>query len=156
MMNLKFSKGIFVSSICAALLVGAMSSVEASDDKSSMQAVKKEVSEAADAIERYSADQRDQALDKARTVMVSLDGKIDRLRSSIKHKWDHMDQSARRKADETLHELQKQRQHVADSYTALKDSSTGAWGQMKKGFADSYDDLEHAWQKASNEFDGKK
>jgi chromosome segregation ATPase len=134
--------------------IGSMGLAHAATDKPTMQDVKKEVAEAAEAIKHYSADQRDEAINKAKAVMDSLDAKIDKLQASIDQKWGKMDQAARRKAQAALDDLKEHRRQMAESYDALKQSSAGAWQHVKKGFSDSYADLHEAWQKAEKEFDG--
>jgi ABC-type transporter Mla subunit MlaD len=133
---------------------GSLSLAQAATDKPTMEDVKKEVSEAAEAIKHYSADQRDEAINKAKAVMDTLDARIDKLKTSIDNQWGKMDQTARRKAQAALDDLKRQRRQTAESYQALKQSSAGAWEHMKKGFSDSYADLHDAWQKAEKEFDG--
>ena len=154
------SKKIYISTLAMAFsaLVICMpaSAGQVDAGKSSMQDVKKEVSEAADAIKRYSVDQRDAALSKAQTVMDALDDKIDKLEASIHKNWEKMDQATRRQAQAALDNLKMQRKKMVESYVALKHSSAGAWEQVKKGFADSYEDLDDAWQRAKEEFQDEK
>jgi DNA repair exonuclease SbcCD ATPase subunit len=129
---------------------------QAAGGKPTMENVEKQVGEAADAIKRYSADQRDEALSKAKAAMDALDAKIDKLEASIRRNWEKMDQATRRKAQAALDELKRQRKRMSESYGALKQSSAGAWEHVKNGFADSYEDLRDAWQKAKDEFGDRK
>lgn len=151
------SKEIYISAFALAFstLIFCMptSAGQVDTGKSSMQDVKKEVGEAADAIKRYSVDQREAALSKAQAVMDALDDKIDKLEASIHKNWEKMDQATRRQAQAALDNLKMQRKKMVESYGALKHSSAGAWEQVKKGFADSYDDLHDAWQRAKEEFE---
>lgn len=135
---------------------GPLRLAQAASDKPTMQDVKQEVGEAAEAIKHYSADQRDAAVSKAKAVMDAMDAKIDKLETSIHKQWGKMDQAARRRAQASLDDLKRQRKHMAESYGALKRSSAGAWEHVKQGFADSYADLHDAWQKAEQEFAGGK
>lgn len=152
-MKLKIIYGLsIVLATLAVFGMGSPETVRAASDKATMGDVKKEVGEAAVAIKNYSVAQRDEAIAKAKTAMDDLDGKIEKLRSSIHRRWGKMDQAARRKAQTALNELKRQRKHMAESYGALQRSSSGAWEQMKKGFSDSYNDLHDAWQKAEQEF----
>jgi hypothetical protein len=131
-------------------------SARAETDKTTMRDVEKQMAEALEAIKHYSADQRDEAVGKAKTAMDALDAKIDELERSIHKNWGKMDQVARTKAQATLKELKRQRKQMAKSYGALKRSSKGAWEHVKQGFSDSYTDLHNAWEKAEKEFDGGK
>ena len=152
----KFYWSVLALALLTTFGIGAMASAGAADDKASMQDVKKEVSEAAEAIKHYSADQRDEAVNKAKAVLDSLDAKIDKLQATIEQKWGKMDQAARGKAQAALDDLKEQRKRLAESYDAMKRSSAGAWEHVKKGFSDSYADLHDAWQKAEKEFDNGK
>ena len=114
------------------------------------------MAETAETIKHYSADQRDEALNKAKAVMDDLDARIDKLETSIRKQWGTMDKAARHKAQAALDKLKQQRKRMAESYNALRQSTAGAWEHMKKGFTDSYTDLQDAWQKAEKEFDGGK
>ena len=149
-----FQQVVLAWVVFTAFGIGSMGSALATVDKPSMHDIKKEVSEAAEAIKHYSADQRDEAVNKAKVVLDSLDAKIDKLQAKIDQKWGEMDQAARHKAQTALDDIKDQRRRLAESYDALKRSSAGAWEHVKKGFSDSYADFHEAWQKAEKEFDG--
>lgn len=155
-MNDKIYQSALASIMVAAFSFGSACVVQAATDKPSLQDVEKEMAEAAETFKHYSADQRDEAINKAKAVMDDLDARIDKLQTSIHKQWGMMDQAARRKAQAALDKLKRQRKQMAESYTALQHSTSGAWEHVKKGFADSYADLHNAWQKAEQEFDGEK
>ena len=114
--------------------------------------VKEKTAQALQAISKYTADQRDEAVRKAKEALNDLDNRIDGLQSQLNQKWDRMNQSARTKARETLTALQKQRTAVAEWYGGLQHSSRSAWEDVKTGFLNSYHQLQHALDKASGEF----
>ena len=114
--------------------------------------VKEKVTEAVQAIEKYSVDQRDEAVKKAKAALDDLDVCIDSMESQVNKKWDQMDQSARKKARATLTVLRKQRNEAAECYGGLKYSSSNAWEDVKKGFLKSYQELEDTFDKARSEF----
>ena len=155
-MNAKIYRPALALLLVVVFSIGTVYAAPAATDKTTMQDVKKEMAETAETIKHYSADQRDEALKKAKAIMDDLDAKIDKLGSSIHKQWGTMDQAARRKAQAALDRLKRQRKEMADSYTALQESTAGAWENVKKGFADSYTDLHDAWQKAEKEFDSGK
>lgn len=155
-MNAKNYRSAIASLLVVVFSIGTVCAARAANDKPTMQDVKKEMGEAAETIKHYSADQRDEALSKAKAVMDDLDAKIDKLGSSIHEQWGTMDKAARRKAQAALDRLKQQRKKMAESYNALQQSTAGAWEHVKKGFADSYTDLHDAWQRAEKEFDGGK
>jgi uncharacterized membrane protein (DUF106 family) len=155
-MNAKIYLPAIASLLVVTFSAGTVCLAQTTTDKPTMQDVKKEMAETAETIKHYSADQRDEALGKAKAVMDDLDAKIDKLGSSIHKQWGTMDKAARHKAQAALDRLKRQRKEMADSYDALQQSTAGAWEHVKKGFADSYTDLHDAWQKAEKEFDSGK
>jgi hypothetical protein len=133
--------------------VGSVSlAAQTSADKTTKKEVKEKVAEAAEAIKKYSVDQRDEAVQKAKVVLDDLDARIDRMESRLNKKWGQMDQSARNKAINTLTALRKQRNELAEWYGGLKHSSSNAWEDVKKGFLNSYRDLREAFDKAYSQF----
>jgi hypothetical protein len=77
----------------------------------------------------------------------------DALESRVDNEWDQMTQTAREKARANLKTLRQQRNELAEWYGSFKNSSAGAWEQMKKGFSDAYQAMSDAWEKAQSEFD---
>ena len=63
-----------------------------------------------------------------------------------------MSQAVRDKNREMMNKLNKEREVVAEWYGGLRHSSTAAWEDVKKGFADSYDRLDKAFQDAKKNF----
>ena len=114
--------------------------------------VKEKVTEAVQAIEKYSVDQRDEAVKKAKAALDDLDVCIDSMESQVNKKWDQMDQSARKKASATLTALRKHRNEVAEWYGGLKHSAGNAWEDVKKGFLKSYQGLRDTFDKARSKF----
>jgi hypothetical protein len=125
---------------------------ETSAPETAKKDVKEKVTETAQAIKKYSAEQRDEAVKKAKAALDDLDVRIDRMESQLNKKWDQMDQSARKKARAALTALRKQRNEVAEWYGGLKHGSSNAWEDVKNGFLKSYQELEDAFDKAYREF----
>ena len=138
---------------CFLLPASALQAETAPEGKVSPGEVKQELRDAADAIRRYAADQRQEALKKAEELLNDLDRRIEETETQLDEKWDQMSTAARERAKETLKALRQSRTELAEWYGGLKHSSDGAWEQMKKGFSDAYTDLGEAWQKARKEFE---
>jgi hypothetical protein len=135
------------------LVMGSIGyAAQSAPDKTTAAEVKEKTAQALQAISNYTADQRDEAVRKAKEALDDLDTRIDRLQSQLSQQWDQMDQSARTKGRETLTALQKQRTTVAEWYGGLKHSSRNAWEDVKAGFLKSYHQLRDAVDKASGEF----
>ncbi len=125
-------------------------------DKTTAKEVRQETQDLLQALNGYTADQRDEAIQKTKTALDDLDNRIDALETRIDNNWDQMNKAAREKARAALKDLRKQRTNAAEWYGGLKSSSAGAWEEMKKGFSDAYKDLSDAWKKAEKEFDSGK
>jgi len=126
---------------------------QSGNDTVTAQDVKKETQEVINTLQQYTADQRDQAVKEAKQALKKLDGRIDELESRVDNNWDKMTQAARQKARANLKALRQQKNELADRYGSFKNSSAGAWGQMKKGFSDAYQAMNDSWEKAKSEYD---
>lgn len=122
-----------------------------STKETSRAEVQREVSQAIEAIKGYSIDQRDQALQKARSMLDRLDARIEQLERGIRQNWDEMSETTRNKTSETLSQLRKKRNQLAEWYGSLKHGSGNAWDEIKQGFSDAYSELQAAWKKADRE-----
>jgi peptidoglycan hydrolase CwlO-like protein len=142
---------VFITAVFFAM--GSVSfAAQTSTNVTGTKDVKEKVTEAVQTIEKYSVDQRDEAVKKAKATLDDLDARIDSLDSQINKEWDQMDQSAREKAMATLSTLRKQRNEVAEWYGGLKHSASNAWEDVKKGFLKSYQELQDTFDKAHSEF----
>lgn len=136
--------GIFgASSLCYA---------QTKNENTSIEEVKKETQALLQTIGSYTADKRDEAVQKANEGLNKLDKRIDELETRIDNNWDDMNQATRAKARESMREIRKQRNQVAEWYGSMKSSSVDAWDHMKKGFSEAYQVLEDAWEKSEKEF----
>ena len=145
-MNSDILKIAALTLVVALLLAGAPMSFAA--DKTAGQ----KIDETAQSIKNYSAEQRDDALKSAKTVLADADARIDHFESEVNKNWDKMNASARKHAQETLRAMRQQRQDLSQSYGELKRSSAKAWDEVKGGFSKSYDALRDSFSKAAKEF----
>lgn len=129
---------------------------ESSSGKTDMKAVKQEVADAAEAIKKYTAAQRDEAVKKAKAALDAMDSRIDSVEARVDKQWDKMNEAARQKTEAALKALRKKRNEVAEWYGGLKHSSADAWDQTKQGFSDAYTALHDSWEKVEKEFDSGK
>lgn len=114
--------------------------------------VKYHAAKTAEALRDLTAEQRDEALGRARATMDQLDEKIDDLQQKMYEGWDLMDKSAREKTVKTIDNLNKERNQVAEWYGAMMHSSSQAWGDVKDGFIKSFENLRASFQQAQSEF----
>jgi TolA-binding protein len=148
-------KNTLILTMIAVMMFCFMSIAQAQsgNDTVAAQDVKKETQELINTLQQYTADQRDQAVKEADQSLKKLDGRIDKLESRVDNNWDKMTQAARQKARANLKALRQQRNELAEWYGSFKNSSAGAWEQMKKGFSDSYQAMSASWEKAKSEYD---
>lgn len=127
-----------------------------SEDNTSVKEVKKETQDLIQALDNYTAEQRDEALERIKTALDELDKRIDTLETHVDNNWDQMNKAAREKSRANLKELRKQRTKVFEVYSRLKTSSADAWEDVKKGFSDAYKKLSNTWEKSEKEFSTNK
>lgn len=142
---------VFIAGIAYAASAGEKGA-DKTTEKTTIKDVKKEMAEALEIINAYSADQRDEAVKSVETTLADIDSKIEDYENRIENKWDQMDQATRNKTKNTLKLLQKKRNEVAEWYGGMKHSSDMAWDHIKKGFTESYQSLSDAYDKAMKEF----
>lgn len=123
------------------------------DNKASATEVKQKTVEAYQALKDYTIEQRDQAVASAKQRLGEIDAKIDTLQSDLDRRWQTMNQTAREKTREVLRRLNREREQVAEWYGGMQHSSSDAWEDVKKGFADSYSRLEKSFRDAKQNFD---
>jgi hypothetical protein len=125
-------------------------------DKTTIEDVQQKTDELLHTLKSYTADQRDEAMQKTKTALDDMDKRIDALETKMYNNWDKMDKAAREKSQASLKTLRQQRTKVAEWYGSMKNSSVGAWGHMKEGFSDAYKSLHEAWEKSEKEFSSNK
>jgi TolA-binding protein len=152
---MKFKKTsccLFMFMLIVGLGIALPDDAQTSSEKTSMEEVKQEAQDLIQALKNYTADQRDEAVQKTKSALQTLDKRIDALETRIDNNWDNMNKAAREKARANLKALHKQRTKVAELYGSMKSSTVSAWEHMKKGFSDAYSALYDAWEKSEKEF----
>jgi uncharacterized membrane-anchored protein YjiN (DUF445 family) len=142
----------FVFSLVAVFAIVPLCDAGTSNYKTSIEEVKQETQDLIQTLKAYSADQRDEAIQKTKSVLENIDQRIDALETRIDNNWDSMNRAARENARKSLKTLHKQRTKVAEWYGSMKSSSVDAWEHMKKGFSEAYEALYDAWEKSEKEF----
>ena len=143
---------ILVIALTGLMAVNTTMAAPATPPKTTIQDVENKVAEASAVIKTYAAEQRAEAVRKAKTVLDDIDARIDQLESQVQQKWDQMDQAARQQAATDLSALRKERNRVAEWYGGLKLGSSQAWEDVKTGFLKGVHDLSDAFSKAYREF----
>lgn len=142
---------VFCAAAPGAMSEPAQSTKTELASSSTMQEVKEEWREAMAAIKGYSAEQRDEALEKSKALIDSIDTRIEALEARAADGWDGLAADMRAKRRATLKTLHRQRTELAEWYGGMKHSSGEAWDDVKDGFVDAYDKLANAFSEASSE-----
>lgn len=145
------------SHICALMLFGILGVTplcyaQTENPNTSIGEVKKETQDFLHIIGSYTADKRDEAVQKAQEGLYKLEKRIDALEARIDNNWNKMNEATRNETRENLRALRKQQNQLTEWYGGMKTSSADGWDHMKKGFSDAYQVLEDAWEKSEKEF----
>ncbi|MDZ7721538.1 MAG: hypothetical protein U5R06_01620 [candidate division KSB1 bacterium] len=152
----KTNHSVLTWMLTAMLIITVTGCTDLSKDKTSTKQIKQETQDLIKALGTYTADQREEAIERTKTALDDLDKRIDTLETRINNNWDQMNKDARENARANLEALRKQRTEVGDWYSRLKTSSADAWEHTKKGFSDAYKNLSDAWEKSEKEFGANK
>jgi DNA repair exonuclease SbcCD ATPase subunit len=138
-------------SLIAVLGLAPVIHADTPDEKPTADQVREDARELMDSLRAYTADQRDEAVEKTARALDRLDARVEALDARLRANWDKMDRAAREQARENLEKLRRHRDQVADHYDALKESSANAWDRVKKGFSDAYRSLHDAWTQSEED-----
>lgn len=144
---------LFAALMATALCFTSAIHAQSSTDNVTTEDIKKETQELLSTLQQYTAEQRDEAIESAEQALENVDERVDELETRIDNNWDSMSEAARQKARANLRALREQRNELAEWYGGFKNSSAGAWEQMKQGFSDAYQEMSDAWEKAKAEYE---
>lgn len=148
-------KHSFLAAVMVTVTLGLSSTSCAQSDEggTTAQDVEEETTQLINTLRQYSAEQRDEAIDEASEALEKLDGQINELEGRIDRNWDTMSQQARQQARDNLESLRERRSELADWYDDFRNSSAGAWDEMKAGFTGAYKVMSDSWVNAKREFE---
>ncbi len=125
----------------------------AASAKVDLQQVQKESAQALEAMKKYTAAQRKEALANGKELLDAMDNRIDRLEVRTQNEWDQLSQAARQQRMVAMRALRDQRDDVAQWYGGIRHGSAGAWDEVKQGFVDAYGTLSRSFGDAVAQFD---
>ena len=114
--------------------------------------IKQDIGDSLDALKNYSAAQKDEAVKKAKAALDEIDARVSAIEGRIETHWNRMSRAGRQEAQATLKSLRRQRIELAQWYGGIEHSSTQAWDEVKRGFAESYRALSESLSKAKKKF----
>ena len=144
------SHSIITWLLASALLAGWPALAE--EDSSATQ-VKEDTRALLDSLSHYTAEQRDQALERANEALARLDKRIEKLDARIRDRWENMDEENRQRAREHLEALREQRMKLAEWYGSMKTGAGQAWEEIKRGFTDAYQAFGQAWEESEQDLE---
>lgn len=109
--------------------------------KTTREDVRKEVREAIDVIKSYSADKRDEAIDKAKTALDDFDARMEKA-----------EQRSREKKEQASAKLKEKRAQVAKRYEELKNATKENWEKTKSRFLKEYQEMEEEYEEKVSPF----
>jgi len=148
----KTNHSIVTWMLTAMLITTVIGCTDSLEDKTSMKEVKQETQDLIQALGAYTADQREEVIERTKTALDELDKRIDALETRIDNNWDQMNEASREKARANLKTLREQQTEVSEWYSRLETSSADAWEHTKKGLSDAYKNLRDASEKSEKEF----
>ncbi|MFP4045027.1 MAG: hypothetical protein ACLFTP_10765 [Rhodosalinus sp.] len=139
--------------VLLALPAAAQDASAAQDPKAQTTAdeVRAEIAEAMNAVSDYSAQERDQALIRARAALDRLDAEIERREQALRENWAEMSRSSRETAEARLRDLRDARNRLGERYGALQAGASSAWDELSSGFSNAWTDVSEAWSAADDD-----
>lgn len=104
-------------------------------------------------IRGYTVERRQEAVAAARRATDDMDRQMERLQTQMSEGWSRMSSASRDRSAKAMEDLRTRRTALAEWVGGLKHGSSGAWTEVKSGFARSYDELAVALRKARAEFE---
>lgn len=126
---------------------------EAADDE--RENMRKEVEEAARAIEAYSLARRDEAQQRAEAAIDAMDHRIRQLQTDWDRGGERMSAAARANRDRAMADLRAQRAELSTRYRKMQDSSAEAWSRIRDDFVSAYRRIADSVRKAGDDHDAQ-
>lgn len=112
-----------------------------SDESAQRADMRREVDEAAHAINAYSISRRDEALQRARTAMTDMDQRIKRFQADWSKEAQRVNAEARSSREKAVTDVRERREELQARYRIMQESNAQAWSRAKEGFITAYRDL---------------
>jgi len=151
--NTRVFPALVIAALCSITLPGPLSAQQTGDttmeNRVTVEQIQSELSDAFAAIGAYTMQERDEALDLARTSLGRVDHEIDVLEQQVRENWHAMTQDAQEETSQAMRTLRERRNRIGELYGAMTNGTEAAWGEMKHGFAKAWEALKSAWSDAA-------
>jgi hypothetical protein len=114
----------------------------------SAEDIKKKTADAWDAFKEYTHARKNDAVTHGKKLMKETDAKMKQLQG----KASKASGDAKVAYEKQLEELKAKRAAAGKKLDELGKASAASWEDVKRGFADAYEDLHHAYEKAVAKF----
>jgi len=121
-------------------------------DDNKREKVKVKARETYEASKEYTAEQKQQILDRYHKEVNDLGQKIDELKANLKTK----SEEAKIKLNAQISTLEKERADLNVKLGKLSTASNSAWKEMKSGVESAFKEIKTSFNKASAEFKKEK
>lgn len=112
--------------------------------------VRAEVADSMELIASYVEQERDAALERARTSLSQIDAVIEAREQELRENWAEMSDEARSAARSQMQGLRAARNVLGEKYGTLEAGSTEAWDELSGGFVDAWGSFSDAWDEATS------
>ncbi len=146
-----FKRIIAASALTGAILFSGAIHAQEANDLVTSEEVKTDISQAMEAVGKYSVQEKDEALAAVREGLQDLDAEIDRREAALRESWDSLEDGARDEYAEAVSDLRAARNHLGERVGALEAGSEDAWGDLTEGFTRAYADFKARWKEADGE-----
>jgi TolA-binding protein len=128
---------------------GVESDAASQDDSATLEDVKKEVGEAAEAAREFTSQEMQEYADSLNNKLEELNTQFDQLQQ----KGQELAGDAKQQWEDRLSALKEKRKKLQEDLNQLGDASGDAWHEMKDGIDAAWDDLKKATDEAAMEFE---
>ena len=141
-------RGSVIAAVLACATLPAVA--QGTDDMTSAQEVRAEISEAMETIAAFSEQESEQAITEARAALDRLDVEIEQREEALRGGWADMSEDARATARAKLRDLREARNRLGERFGAIQAGTNSAWYEVQAGFSDAWTASSDAWS-ASDE-----
>lgn len=138
---MRFSHKLLLS----VLLSTSIQTVQAHQEQDE-PSIGQQIDGAINTVKEFSADNKDQAIEKVDSALTRLDKRIEELEQQIQSKWQTMDNNARQEAQDSLDTLHTNRERVANWVAQLKASSSDTFNELKSSVSGAFSALQDSWK----------
>lgn len=144
---------VMLGTAAAQELAKPPSQEEVSSTANEREDMRREVEEAARAIEAYSLARRDEAQQRAKAALEATDRQIQQLQADLDRGAGRMSAAARANREQAMRDLRAQSAELSTRYRKMQDSSAEAWSRIRDDFVSAYRRIAEAVRNARAESD---